>query len=192
MPSGPGPAHPTGPSTLTPCSSSALMVSTTRWLRPSSTPQRRVWSAFSTTPQVCAPAPSWHLPVPMWACPLTCLRAHTWAGLTDAFWLSTRGLAAGLAVLGPAAGSQCLGAQPGSLGCLVLSLEAVLSFVQMRSPPRMGFPPGRCPQGSLGQKTAWGGALWRWSLVQSRVPNDRQAQAGRRPASSSAVSVTWG
>lgn len=160
MPSGPGPAHPTGPSTLTPCSSSALMVSTTRWLRPSSTPRRRVWSAFSTTPQVCAPAPSWRLPSPCGPVPSDLsARTQTWAGLTDAFWLSTRGLAAGLAVLGPAAGSQCLGAQPGSPGCLVLSLEAVLAFAPMRSPPRVGFPPGRCPQGSLGQETAWGGAL---------------------------------
>lgn len=156
------------------------------------TPEKSVVSLFHDPPGLCPcsklafACPHVGLPSDLSAC------TQTWAGLTDAFWLSTHGLAAGLAVLGPAAGSQCLGAQPGSLGCLVLSLEAVLSFVQMRSPPRMGFPPGRCPQGSLGQKTAWGGALWRWSLVQSRVPNDRQAQAGRRPASSSAVSVTWG
>lgn len=149
------------------------MASTTRWLRPSSTPRRRAWSAFSTTPQVLAPAPS---------CRLTC--PHM--GLCPLPW------AAGLAVLGPAAGSQCPGNWPGSPRCLLLFLEAVLSFVQTGSSPRVGFPPGRCPRGSLGQKTAWGGALWHRSLAQSCVPDDRWAQAGHRPASSSAVLVPWG
>lgn len=37
-----------------PCSSSVQMASTTQWLLPSLTPRRRAWSAFSTTPQVCA------------------------------------------------------------------------------------------------------------------------------------------
>lgn len=39
-----------------PCSSSVQMASTTPWLPPSLTPRRRAWSAFSTTPQVCARA----------------------------------------------------------------------------------------------------------------------------------------
>lgn len=125
------------------------------------TPEKSVVSLFHD-PQVRAPAPSCRLPVPCRPVPSgLSARAQTRAGLTDAFWLSTRSLAAGLAVLGPAAGSQCPGAQPGSPGCLVLFLEAILSFVQMDLPPRVGFPLGCCPQGSLGQKTAWGGALWR-------------------------------
>lgn len=51
-----------------PCSSSVQMASTTQWLLPSLTPRRRAWSAFSTTPQVCARAPCCQLPSP-WALP---------------------------------------------------------------------------------------------------------------------------
>ena len=76
------------PSTLTPCSSSVLMASTTQWPRPSSTPRRRAWSAFSTTPQVCAPAPSCRLPVPVWACVLWPVCMCTDAGRADSCLLA--------------------------------------------------------------------------------------------------------
>lgn len=48
-----------------PCSSSVQMASTTQWLLPSLTPQRRAWSAFSTTPQVCARAQCCQLHIAM-------------------------------------------------------------------------------------------------------------------------------
>lgn len=135
------------------------------------TPEKSVVSLFHDPPGACSCSEL------SFTCPHVGLCPLPWA--------------AGLAVLGPAAGSPCPGAQPGSPRCLLLFLEAVLSFVQTGSLPRVGFPPGRCPQGSLGQKTAWGGALWHQSLAQSCVP-DRWAQAGHRPASSSAVAVPWG
>lgn len=136
------------------------------------TPEKSVVSLFHDPPGACSCSEL------SFTCPHVGLCPLPWA--------------AGLAVLGPAAGSQCPGARPGSPHCLLLFLEAVLSFVQTGSPPRVGFPPGRCPWGSLGQKTAWGGALWHQSLAQSCAPDDRWAQAGHRPASSSAVAVPRG
>lgn len=55
---------------------------------------RGTCSKLAFLPSPCGPVPS-----------DLSARTQTWAGLTDAR-LSTRGLAAGLAVLGPAAGSQ--------------------------------------------------------------------------------------